>query len=405
MTEGRAPSPPFAASRAGLPADPERFLSRFDSVRLPFSDEKRPSTVLVQICQREADGSGRVLTGLDKNVWGYPSQFGSSAAFGVRGHLWNGGMQPHLHDLYRAAERQRGLVTRSDLRVIGITRTQRATLLRARTLVPLGRQTFLLGGSPPDPLRHLMLACLDTGGALSHRSGVAAHGVPGVIAPSKPEVLVGRLRTPDESALATVHSTTWLPADDLTIVEGIPCTSIARCLFNLAGLIPEVPAEVVRGAVDDAIRLGKASDAWLWWRLEKLRCRGRSGVAHLEAILLKRAGGQVTESWLEREFLRIVEAAGVPVPVCQRRIRAQGAFVARVDFLYEALGIVVEVTGAQGHSSREQRAADAKRRNRLGMQGFLVLEFTYEQVVASPEEVIAELWSAIASRSTGRRPA
>src|SRR6478735_2241367 len=140
-------------------------------------------------------------------------------------------MQPLIHDLYRTAAGQRELVTRADLRRIGFTRTQRTTLLRRRTLDPVGRQTFVLGGAPPDPRRHLLLACLDTGGALSHRSGVTLQGVSGVAEPAKPDVLVGRLAAPIDSALATVHSTTWLPADDLTVVDGIPCTSVARCLF------------------------------------------------------------------------------------------------------------------------------------------------------------------------------
>lgn len=308
-------------------------------------------------------------------------------------------MQGHRRHLYLVAERQRGLITRADLEALGVTRNQRARLLREGTLAPIGRRTFLLGGVPPDPKRHLLAACLDTGGALSHRTAVDAQGVPGVQVPAKPDVLVVRRATPNESDVATLHSTTWLPSDDLTVVDGIPCTSVARSLFNLASLVPEVSEEVVKGAVESAIRLGKAGEPWLWWRLEKLRCRGRPGVAVLERILASRSGGKVTESWLEREFLRLVEGAGVPVPICQRRIRARGAFVARVDFLYEHLGIVVEVTGAVGHSTREQRAADAKRRNRLGTLGFLVLEFTYEQVVGTPDDVIAALWTAIGSRA------
>ncbi|MGN6695195.1 MAG: endonuclease domain-containing protein [Aquihabitans sp.] len=245
----------------------------------------------------------------------------------------------------------------------------------------------------------MLLASLDEGGPVSHRSSVELHGIPGVRGPVLPDVLTTRARRSNDSLVATVHSTTWLPKDDITTVDGIPCTSVARSLFNLAGLVPAVDFEQVRGAVDEAIRLGKASDAWLWWRLEKLRCRGRSGVANLEAVLAARASGDITESWLEREFLRLVRDSGVPVPVCQRRIRSRGAFVARVDFFYEALGIVVEVTGANGHSSREQRASDATRRNRLGMEGLLVLEFTYDQVVGAPAEVIEELWRAIRGRS------
>lgn len=316
-----------------------------------------------------------------------------------------GRMQPHLRDLYAISQRQRGLVTRSDLAAAQVTRTQRATLLNRGHIEPLGRRTFVIAGVPTDPLRALLAACLDTGGVLSHRSAVASHGVPGVTGPAKPDVLTTRTPSRAGSPLATLHSTTWLPADDLTTVDGIPCTSVARSLFNLAGLVPKVPEERVKGAVDDAIAAGKATDAWLWWRLEKLRCRGREGVANLEAILVARAGGRVTESWLEREFLQLITDRGLPIPICQRRVQARGAFVARVDFLYEALGIVVEVTGAVGHSTRDQRARDATRRNRLGMLGLLVLEFTYEQVVGTPDEVIAVLCDAMASRGAARHRA
>jgi very-short-patch-repair endonuclease len=314
-------------------------------------------------------------------------------------------MQGRRRELYRIAEAQRGLVTREDLRSLGLTRNVRARLLAEGTLTTVGRRTYQIGGSSPDALRASLLASVDAGGPVSHRSATTLHGIPGIRAPERPDVLVVRKGKPVGSEVATVHTTTWLPADDVTTVDGIPCTSVARSLFNLAGMIPTVSAETVTGAVDDAIAMGRASDAWLWWRLEKLRCRGRSGVANLEAILVRRAGGAVTESWLEREFLRLLSDAGVATPRCQRRIRAQGAFVARVDFLYEDLGIVVEVTGAGGHSSREQRARDATRRNRLGMQGFLVLEFTYEQVVGCPVEVVDELLRAMQSRHAFRRPA
>ena len=321
----------------------------------------------------------------------------------VRGTRCDGGMQGHRRELYRIAQGQRGLVTRADLRSLGVTRNQRASLTADGTLTLAGRNTYVTGGSPPDAKRAVMLAALDVGGRVSHRTGTALHGITGVALPTKPDVLIARTGKPNGSDVATVHTTTWLPPDDLTVVDGIPCTSVARCLFNLAGLVPEVPLEVVKGAVDDAIHRKLASDPWLWWRLEKLRCRGRNGVAAFEAILTRRAEGEVTESWLEREFLALVRAAGAPIPVCQRRIRARGAFLARVDFLYEALGIVVEVTGEVAHSTREQRAHDATRRNHLAMEGFLVLEFTYDQIVGSPVDVIEELWRAISTRGASRR--
>jgi very-short-patch-repair endonuclease len=55
---------------------------------------------------------------------------------------------------------------------------------------------------------------------------------------------------------------------------------------------------------------------------------------------------------------------------------------------------VIEVSGAVAHASPQQRAADAGRRNRLLVEGYLVLEFTYEQVVRSPEAVVASILDA-----------
>jgi hypothetical protein len=307
-------------------------------------------------------------------------------------------MQGLRRDLYKLATSQRSLVTRADLRALGFSAGRRRGLLADGTLAPIGRQTFVLGGAAHDPLRAILAACLDSGGVASHRTAAVLHGIPGSWRSAKPDVLVRRRGTPNVATLAHLHTTTWLPADDVIEVEGIPATSIARTLILLAGMVPVVSVEQVRGAVDDAIRMGKATDPWLWWRLEKVRCRGRAGVSVMEEVLSGRAGGEVTESWLEREFLRIIEGTGLPAPVCQRRVRARGAFVARVDFLYEELGIVIEVTGAVGHSTREQRAADARRRNQLGTLGLLVLEFTYEQVVGSPQDVIAAIWDAIGAR-------
>src|SRR5204862_211126 len=80
-------------------------------------------------------------------------------------------------------------------------------------------------------------------------------------------------------------------------IGGIPTTSVARTIFGLAALVPDVSESDLRDIVDVAIRDGHASDAWLLWRLEKLRCKGRNGVSVLEAILADRDGKGRTESW------------------------------------------------------------------------------------------------------------
>ena len=306
-------------------------------------------------------------------------------------------------DMYALAASHRGLLRREDLSLLGADDDRVHRLTKAGIIRRIGQRTFEVGGLGPDPLRSMLAACFDTGGVVSHRSATGLLGLTPLPSPRLPDVLVVRALRGGRSALATVHSTTNLPSDDVTSVDGIPCTSVARTILLLAGLAPrEVSVDQVRNLVDDAIRRGSAKDAWLWWRLEKLRCRGRSGISVLEEILQARAGGEITESWLEREFLELVRAAGIPVPRCQARLARNGAFVARVDFIYEHLDLVVEVTGAVGHSTPQQRRADARRRNRLATAGMLVIEFTYEQIVWERAEVIVALLEAIASCSVAR---
>jgi very-short-patch-repair endonuclease len=293
------------------------------------------------------------------------------------------------------------VLTRADLATLGVTRDQRRRLLGDGSILVLGQRTYRVGGAPASEKLLASAAALDAGGVLSHRSACWLHGIGrfGVGAP--PEVLVAGGRSRYRGTSAIVRSTTWLPSDDVIAIDGIRATSVARTLFSLAAIEADVGPKVLRGLVDDAVRMGKASDRWLWWRLEKLRCRGRGGVRTFEAILADRSGGRATESWLEREFLEVLRSHGVLLPVCQRRVGRNGAFVARVDFIYPDHGIVVEVLGHTHHSSRAQLAADAARRNALQLAGLQVLEFVYDDVVAHPEEVAATVRRAL-DRSSPR---
>ena len=111
--------------------------------------------------------------------------------------------------------------------------------------------------------------------------------------------------------------------------------------------------------------------------------------------MVARAAGEITESWLERETLRVIIDAGLPVPVCQARIERRGSFVGRVDFLYAEAQVVIEVSGYRWHRTKAQAAADAQRRRALTLAGYTVLEYTFDDVVASPQVLVAEVTEAL----------
>lgn len=262
--------------------------------------------------------------------------------------------------------------------------------------MPVTSEVLRLGGAPEDPRVPTLAACLDLGAVASHLSAVWLSD----LAPEPPLIDVtvrkGRStgRTSTQGGLR-VHTSTNLPDDDIVWIGPIPTTSVARTLMGVAAL-PEVGDEALLGLVEEAVRRRMASDRWLWWMLEQRRCRGRNGVRRFEAVLAKRAELGPTESWLEREVLRLLGAAGLPLPSVQRRIRRRGAFVARVDFLYEDEGIVLEALGYASHASRTQQSADAARASELQLLGLEVHQVTYDQVVRQPDWVIHVVRRALA---------
>ncbi len=228
---------------------------------------------------------------------------------------------------------------------------------------------------------------MEVGGVATHRSATTIHGLGNFGLDFTPEVLVRDARQSARSTLARIHTTTWLPADDIVLVDSIPTTGVARTLFSLAALVPEISVETVAGVIDEAVRTSLATDEWLAWRLAKLRCRGRNGVSVFEEILTDRTLSP-TESWLEREALRILRRAGLPLPDCQARIAANGATIARVDFRYRETTAIIEVNGHRYHSTREQLRRDARRRRALVAQGLAVYDFTYDEIVRDPESLV-----------------
>src|SRR5690606_4133206 len=154
--------------------------------------------------------------------------------------------------------------------------------------------------APPSEHQRVLAACLDAGGVASHRSAAWLHGIRGVPPSMVPQVTAPRPRREHRIDLAEVHTSTWLPDDDVVVVDKIPCLSVARTLFSLAAITSASQLDLVRNAVDEVVRDGKASDAWLWWTLERIRRRGRTGVRRFELVLVERQGGMATESWLER---------------------------------------------------------------------------------------------------------
>jgi very-short-patch-repair endonuclease len=112
---------------------------------------------------------------------------------------------------------------------------------------------------------------------------------------------------------------------------------------------------------------------------------GQPGVAALRALL----DGQVftlTDSELERRFLRLVVGAGLPRPLTQQNVNGF-----RVDFFWPELGLVVETDGLRYHRTATQQSRDRTRDQRHVAAGLVALRFTHFQVTFEARRVVDTL--------------
>jgi len=121
---------------------------------------------------------------------------------------------------------------------------------------------------------------------------------------------------------------------------------------------------------------------------------GCHGAARLGALLDRRTF-TLTDSHLERRFLPLVRAVGLPRP--ETGVWLNGY---KVDFFWRDLGLVVETDGLRYHRTPAQQARDRLRDQTHAAAGLTPLRFTRAQVRFDPRHVRATL-AAVAHRLAG----
>ena len=104
---------------------------------------------------------------------------------------------------------------------------------------------------------------------------------------------------------------------------------------------------------------------------------------HLDAPL--------ADSGLERRFLSIVRAAGLPLPETQVTVNGY-----RVDFYWPRLELVVETDGWRYHRTPGEQASDYRRDQAHTRSGLTTLRFGEDQIRYRPDEVRRALAPVIA---------
>ena len=184
-----------------------------------------------------------------------------------------------------------------------------------------------------------------------------------------------------------VHSSTTLLPRDVTVIDGIPCTCLARTLLDIA---EDGPRRDVERAIDRAeqqrLLYMNAIDDVL------ARAEGRRGAKLLRAVLAEhRAGSTLTRNELEEAFLAIGCAVELPPDAANVWIAFPDGGGAEADFVYRDHALVVEVDGRDPHTTRKAFNADRRRDQRLMLLGWRVVRFSWQQVTFEPDYVAATL--------------
>jgi very-short-patch-repair endonuclease len=186
-----------------------------------------------------------------------------------------------------------------------------------------------------------------------------------------------------------IHRVGPLPTVDLTTLDGIPVTTAARTLIDLAAVASR---ESVEEALDDALRRGLVSVARLRWRLNELGGSGRRGAGTIRDLIAARGGGEpVPKSVFETRLLRALSAGGLPAPVRQHEIRVRGRLVARVDFAYPEQRLAIEADSRRWHTGRVRWERDLARRNALTALGWRIMHVTWSEMTSDPEGMIRRI--------------
>lgn len=297
----------------------------------------------------------------------------------------------------RLAERQHGVVTRSQARDLASSRDTFRARIRSPGWVEATPLVVTMAGAPSTFYQECMIAVLDAGpGALvSHVTAAALWDLPG-FGPSQVHVSRLRGRSGRDAACAELHEPRLLPHHHGSDFQGIPVTTVARTLFDLAGAVHPARAE---RALDNALNHKMVGLRMLRATTIELLERGRTGSALMRQLLAARGAGYIPPaSGLEARFLALLAGAGIELPRGQVDLGA-GIWVGRVDFFWRAEKLVVEIDSDRHHTAKLDRESDARRDDALRAAGFRVLRITEHQLRERPAEVVSLVRAALTGQS------
>ncbi len=317
-------------------------------------------------------------------------------------------MRAQLAELHRLAEEQHGIVARRQALAAGLRESEIAYQIRANRWEEVLRGVYRIAGAPRTAAMATMAATLRVDGSAATELTAAGLLRLELRRAASIEVAVARSASGRRATVAidteerahwnvTIHRPQQLDAIDLMTVDGIPCTTAARTLIDVAY---SQHAEALEHAFEIARRLRLVSTRYLERRAGALCGRGKRGARAIYGLLAAHDVDHApAESRLEVRFARLLRQTCIKLPDRQFPVLLpNGRRPVRLDFADAALKVAVECEGYEFHGTRARWKHDRRRIALLEGMGWRIVTVTWDDVTLMPELTLQRVADALADR-------
>ena len=283
----------------------------------------------------------------------------------------------------RIARSRKGLVTRAQLLSNGVSPTEIRGRVKASALIREYRGVYRVGHAAPSietSYLAAVLACGDDCGL----SGLPAAYLMSLIKgqPPKPEVTC---RTEKRIPKLKTKRCRSLTRRDLTVVRGIPTTTVPRTLVDIAA---DLPLQALSRACHEAGVRYRTTPR----HVDEVLTRrpNAPGAAKLRAVMS--GDTPMLLSKLEEGFLALLRAHNLPLPQTNRP--AGGHYV---DCRWPEHHLPGALDSYRFHNSRHSWEADRRRERQAYARGDQFRRFTWGDVFERADALLREVASLVAS--------
>lgn len=243
-----------------------------------------------------------------------------------------------------------------------------------------------------------VLAC-GRGAVLSHRLAAALYDLRRTDRANIDVTVPGRSRRGHRGI--DVHCSITLTTADVATVNGIPCTTIARTMLDLAEVVD-------RRSVERAYDQAEILQVFDLRALEDQIARNstRPAARVVKSILNEHyIGSTATQSELEEAFLALVRKLGLPPPRVNQWIDlGDGEPMIWADFVWHEQRVIVETDGRRVHGTHQARERDPRRDQRAMVANWRPMRTTWRQVMRRPWELEPTLLQLVGQPPPGPPP-